>query len=152
MADTFRTLDIIDGFTKVESIEKMPLNEICSYCWLEHYDVMQRSEYSGYDEFIKSQLEYSFIKCDAENWDASIPESPIEKYPPTEFCASGEIYKTVEGDTCDKIALSKSLSSAALYQENPASIANCSSIPKGTRLCLPLGWHTALPVLSWDEV
>lgn len=133
--------EIIDGFKTVSSIEKMPFNEICTYCWLEHYDVMQRSEYFAYDEFFQSQLQYSFTRCEAEDTDVSIRKSPIDKPETSGFCVGDEIYTTVSGDTCDKIARAKSLSSAALYQGNPATIANCSSIPTGKKLCLPVRQH-----------
>ncbi|RAL03508.1 LysM peptidoglycan-binding domain-containing protein [Aspergillus ibericus CBS 121593] len=52
-------------------------------------------------------------------------------------CLSGNTYTTQEGDTCDSIALSHSISAATMFYTNP-NILNCSSILPGTPLCLPL--------------
>lgn len=97
---------------------------------------MQRSPYSGYDAWIKSQLEYSYQEC-GKTGDTSIPPPPID--PPTEdnFCVSSRTITTEEGDTCDSIASAYGLSSASLYASNPAGIMDCSRIRAGTKICLP---------------
>ncbi|KAH1738843.1 hypothetical protein KXX09_004297 [Aspergillus fumigatus] len=47
-------------------------------------------------------------------------------------------YCNVEGDTCDSIAQTNGLSSAALYMGNQDQIYNCSKIEANLNLCLPL--------------
>ncbi|KAJ5689374.1 Pectin lyase fold/virulence factor [Penicillium macrosclerotiorum] len=54
----------------------------------------------------------------------------------TEFCASDTFYTTIEGDTCDSIAIQYKLSSTALFMGSE-QIQNCSNIPAGLSLCLP---------------
>lgn len=51
-------------------------------------------------------------------------------------CSSKQTYSATAGDTCDSIALAKSVSAASLYYLNP-SLLNCSSVPAGLQLCLP---------------
>lgn len=129
--------EIIDSFTLVSTIEDMPHNELCSFCWVEHYAMPQRSRYSQYDSFVQSQLEYILSQCGQTNINTTIPDSPILLPAPSIYCQSGNLYTTVEGDTCDSIAQSHSLASASLYLENPDSLYNCSLIKAGTSLCLP---------------
>ncbi|RYP21256.1 hypothetical protein DL767_009308 [Monosporascus sp. MG133] len=129
--------EIIDSFTKVSAIEDMPKNELCSFCWIGHYAMPQRSQYSNYDSFIQSQLEYSLSKCAQSTVNTTIPDSPLILPDPSTYCQSDKWYTTVEGDNCDSIAQAHSLASASLYSENPDSVYNCSSIKAGTSLCLP---------------
>ncbi|KAK8029707.1 pectin lyase-like protein [Apiospora rasikravindrae] len=128
--------EIIDAFTDVDDIKDMPQDEICSYCWLEQYSMMQKSPYFLYDDFLKSQLDYSFERCSIDG-NTTIPNSPIETSKSNEFCYTDKYYTTKAGDTCDSIAKSHSLSSASLYQSNPDGIHNCKDIAEGTELCLP---------------
>ncbi|KAF1815361.1 hypothetical protein P152DRAFT_183083 [Eremomyces bilateralis CBS 781.70] len=44
---------------------------------------------------------------------------------------------TVEGDTCNLIALTHNVSSANLFIQNQDVIYNCSAIPAGLSSCLP---------------
>jgi len=113
----------------------MATNHICSDCWLKHLSIKQGSRYSGYDDFMKSRLEYSYSRCNQNNATA-IPPPVINLPEPSNLCFAGE-YTTVAGDTCDSIALAKNVSSAALYLGNPDTLANCNDIPAGTELCLP---------------
>ena len=114
----------------------MPTAEICSYCWLQHYAILQRSSYSAYDDFIKSQLSYSNTRCGQTN-PTALPPPAISLAPATDFCATGDLYTTAAGETCDSIAAAKNVSSAALYLGNPDGIKDCGSIAAGTALCLP---------------
>jgi hypothetical protein len=129
--------EIIDDFSLVSSIEDMPHDELCSFCWIEHYAIPQRSQYSNYDEFLRSQLDYTVYQCGESDVDTSIPDSPFLTNEPFTYCQSNYWYTTSDGDTCDSIAEANSVSSAALYLENPDAIYNCSSIVAGTDLCLP---------------
>lgn len=61
--------------------------------------------------------------------------SPTPTPPP--FCVSNNLYTVQSGDTCDTIALAKSVSSVDLFNANP-EIQNCSTLPVGSSLCLPL--------------
>jgi hypothetical protein len=134
--EALSVLDIINDFTPVAKIEDMSTAEICSYCWIQHYAVLQRSSYSAYDEFIKSQLSYSYSRC-GQTDPTSIPPPAISLPATTDFCATGSLYTVSAGDTCDSIASAKNVSSAALYLGNPDGILNCSKIEAGTALCLP---------------
>ncbi|OBT80414.1 hypothetical protein VF21_00738 [Pseudogymnoascus sp. 05NY08] len=129
--------EVIDGFTQVSKIEDMPPNEMCSYCWVEHYAIMQRSLFYGYDTFIKSQLDYILSQCTAVGRNTTNPGSPLDLPDTSNYCQTNKMIVTAEGDTCDSIAELHSLASAALYAENPDSIYDCNSIAAGTSLCLP---------------
>ncbi|KAG9251359.1 pectate lyase superfamily protein-domain-containing protein [Emericellopsis atlantica] len=128
--------EIIDNFQLVDTVQDMPESEMCSYCWIERYSMLQRSRYSLYDDFVKSQLEYSLDQC-GKVADTEKPESPIDLPVRSDFCLSDNRYTTVEGDTCDSIALANSVSSAALYRENDEAILDCDNIAAATELCLP---------------
>ncbi|KAM5345658.1 hypothetical protein ACJ41O_011519 [Fusarium nematophilum] len=123
---------IIAEFTPVSSIEEMPKDELCSYCWIERLATMQKSSYSDYDEFL---LEYTYKTCGLTG-NTTAPRPLVSIPDAADFCLSGNFHTTSSGETCDSIALANNLSSAATYFGNP-SIANCSDIPEGTRLCLP---------------
>lgn len=49
---------MIDSWEEVENIEDMPKNELCSYCYGAKLRLMQKSEYSAYDELYAAMLEY----------------------------------------------------------------------------------------------
>ncbi|KAH7124727.1 pectate lyase superfamily protein-domain-containing protein [Dactylonectria macrodidyma] len=140
--------EIIDAFTDVASIEKMPKAELCSSCWVEHFAIMQRSAYSSYDEFIETQLKYTYKTCGLTG-NTTAPGVPIDAPTESDFCLSGNMYTTTAKDTCDSIALAKSISSAALYLGNPI-IGNCSDIEQGTKLCLPLACAETWTVKAGD--
>ncbi|OBT84881.1 hypothetical protein VE02_05927 [Pseudogymnoascus sp. 03VT05] len=96
-----------------------------------------RSPFYGYDTFIKSQLDYILSQCTAVGRNTTTPGSPLDLPDRSTYCQTNKMTVTAEGDTCDSIAESHSLASAALYAENPNSIYDCSSIAAGTSLCLP---------------
>ncbi|KAI3538503.1 hypothetical protein CSPX01_09431 [Colletotrichum filicis] len=129
--------EIIDGFTTVSTIEEMPKNELCSFCWVEHYAIPQRSRYSKYDSFIQSQYEYTVTECGTAGVNTTIPETPLIIEDPATYCQTDKWYTTAEGDTCDTIAQSNSVSSATLYFENPDTIFDCFNIEAGSKLCIP---------------
>ena len=126
-------------FTVVKPIEDMPTAELCSYCYVKRYEMMQSTPYSIYDKTYQSNLVFMNYKCGL-----SVPTDippPIEKLMDpyannSTFCASDTRYITAFRDTCDTIALKHDVSSAALYMGNP-NLLNCNNIPVGTELCLP---------------
>ena len=57
---------------------------------------------------------------------------------PAPFCVSNNFYTAQAGDTCDVIALAKSVSSVDLFNANQGVIQNCGTLRVGASLCLPL--------------
>ncbi|KAL4973540.1 hypothetical protein BDW66DRAFT_153726 [Aspergillus desertorum] len=118
---------IINNFSVVDPASQVPENEICSYCYVERYRIMQRTPYSTYDDFYKSVLETINKRCGLSG-PTEIKEIPLDR-PPTE---------KPKWDTCTSIAKANSVSSAALYMGNQDTVRWCSSIKAGLELCLPL--------------
>ncbi|KAL4875747.1 pectate lyase superfamily protein-domain-containing protein [Aspergillus karnatakaensis] len=130
---------IIDDFTIADSTDEMPLDEACSYCYVERHQMMQRSPFSAYDEYYQSVLMTINDRCGLSG-PTDILEVPLDQPIAEEepLCLSDTTYTTADGDTCTSIAAAKSVSSAALYMGNQNLIRRCSSINPGTELCLPL--------------
>ncbi|KAL6229168.1 hypothetical protein BDW75DRAFT_245974 [Aspergillus navahoensis] len=129
---------IINDFTIIDSIEQMPENEICSYCYVERHRMMQCSPYSAYDDYYKSRLEAINKRCGLSG-PTDVKEIPLDPLPTEEsICLSEKTHTTSDGDTCTSIAKANSISSAALYMGNQDLIQWCSSIKSGLELCLPL--------------
>lgn len=124
-------------FTLVSDVSSMPMSEMCSECYTKRLQMMQESQYSGYAGTFASILSYVNSACTLEKATTVLPPLTPPKATPTLACASRKYYTTVTGDTCDSIALTNSLSSAALFMSNSA-IRNCSNIETGNSLCLPL--------------
>lgn len=116
----------------------MPQAEICSYCSIERYEMMQRTSYSIYDSRYQSDLEYIHTRC-AKTGPTDIPPPIITPDVPENIpCTSGSTYTTKGGESCDSIALAYSISSASLYMANQLAIGNCTTILPSLELCLPL--------------
>ncbi|KAA8650192.1 uncharacterized protein ATNIH1004_002873 [Aspergillus tanneri] len=131
--------DVIDKFTPVSSIEEMPSNEICSFCYVKRYEMMQSTPYSIYDELYEADLKYINKACGLSvPTDIPDPLLPFkDPYKETnDFCASDVTYTTVAGDTCDSIATKHKVASASLFMGN-VNLKDCTSIPEGTELCIP---------------
>ena len=130
--------DIIDDFTLVPNTAAMPDNELCSYCYTERLQMIQRTPYSAYDNYYQTVLQAINKRCglNAPTTVLEIPRNTPEKE--TEFCGSDNFYTTVDGDTCTSIAEDTSISSAALYMGNQNQILDCSSLSSGLKFCLPL--------------
>ncbi|GME48353.1 hypothetical protein CDV56_101071 [Neofusicoccum parvum] len=145
--------DVIDGFTLVETIQDMPRSELCSNCNVERLSMMQRTPYSIYDDYYKSDLEYIHSTCGITG-DTSIPPPPIIPDPePETICVSDLTYTTSGTETCDTIALAHSVSSAALFMANDHLLSSCAPttpVPADTVLCLPLTCATTYTLQAAD--
>ncbi|KAL4735958.1 pectin lyase fold/virulence factor [Aspergillus similis] len=96
--------DIISRFTVVNSVEQMPQDEICSYCYVERHHMMQSTPYSAYDDFYKFRLETINRRCGLSG-PTEIKEIPLDPLPVDESpCFSEKTYTTSDGDTCTSIA------------------------------------------------
>jgi hypothetical protein len=143
--------DLLDSLPSVPAIDYMSKTDLCRFCNVERLAMMQRSPYSVYDEFWKSQLEYVYLQCGSPG-PTAIPPSVVDDSPkPEAFCISDTTYTTTKTETCDSIALQRSVSSAALFMANQPAITNCSTIYAGTKLCLPLSCQKTYTVKSTDD-
>ncbi|KAM5529504.1 hypothetical protein BFJ69_g16583 [Fusarium oxysporum] len=132
---------VIAAFPKVDDLSELPKSDLCSYCNVEQYAMMQADAYTGiYDEYVKASYEYVAKACnlDVDNFNATdsafnvtIPDTS------SDVCVSGNTYTTQDGDSCDSIALAQGVSAATMYYIN-SNIFDCSKIAAGTELCLPL--------------
>ncbi|EEP79928.1 hypothetical protein UREG_04770 [Uncinocarpus reesii 1704] len=143
--------DVIDGFTVVPNVNEMPQSELCSYCYTKRLEIMQSSSYSVYNEDYKHAIEVINSKCGL-SLATELPPSPVIKPPPPPpICVSDMKYTIQDGDTCDSIALAQSVSSAALFSGNSEIIHNCSRLPVGSELCLPLTCEKVYTLQSTDN-
>jgi hypothetical protein len=99
--------------------------------------MMQRSSYSAYDDVFKSELEFVHSACGIDG-DTNLPPQLLTASPKAKpFCVSGEYHQSADGDTCDLVAQSYNVASASLFSANQ-DLVDCSHIPGGLNLCLPL--------------
>ncbi|EXL66142.1 hypothetical protein FOPG_17668 [Fusarium oxysporum f. sp. conglutinans race 2 54008] len=133
--------DVIASFPEVDDLSKLPKSDLCSYCNVEQYRMMQADAYTGaYDENMQSSYEYVAKACDlnVDNFNATDSAFNVTNPDATgNICVSGKTYTTKDGDSCDSIALSQGVSAATMYYIN-SNIFDCSKIAAGTNLCLPL--------------
>ncbi|KAJ5552813.1 pectin lyase-like protein [Penicillium frequentans] len=129
--------DIISQFTRVASVELMPKEEMCSYCYKTKLEMMQSSPYSYYTQRYKYNLETVITNC-GFTANTTIPDDLSVTEPEDQpFCPEDKAYTTKNGDTCTSIALDYSVASAALYMGNQDQIRDCSQVVVGQDLCLP---------------
>lgn len=138
-------LDVIAGFTLVDEAEDMPREEMCSYCWVSRLRMMQASPLSAYavDPTFKRSLELVNERCGLNI--PTDPQPPPETQPDSpSYCLSNNFYTVAKGDNCTSIALAHSVSSADLLNNNKetAPSVNCTALPIGAHLCLPLSCKT----------
>ncbi|EXL41482.1 hypothetical protein FOCG_16286 [Fusarium oxysporum f. sp. radicis-lycopersici 26381] len=136
--------DIINKFTVVDSIDKMPTSELCSDCYIGRLRMMQASPFSYYNRnsFFESALKQAVKRCSLSNQPTAAKDSPFPPAPSEPaFCLSEVTYTTKAGDTCDSLATKYSVSSAAIIMGNPG-IVNCTNIVEGVSICLPLQCKT----------
>ncbi|RKL15944.1 hypothetical protein BFJ63_vAg16419 [Fusarium oxysporum f. sp. narcissi] len=136
--------NIINKFTVVNSIDKIPTNELCSDCYVGRLKMMQASPFSYYNRnsFFESALKQAVKRYSLSNQPTAAKDSPFPPEPSEPaFYLSEVTYTTKAGDTCDFLATKYSVSSAALFMGNPG-IINCTNIVEGVNLCLPLQCKT----------
>ncbi|KAH1527330.1 hypothetical protein KXX18_001470 [Aspergillus fumigatus] len=71
--------DAINEFTVVRSISDMPHSELCSYCYVTRYKMMQATPYSIYDKTYQSDLEFIHSKCGLSGPTSILP--PLQESP-----------------------------------------------------------------------
>ncbi|KAJ5189018.1 hypothetical protein N7491_005340 [Penicillium cf. griseofulvum] len=134
--------DVIDEFT-TSFIDKMPIEELCSFCNVQWYKIMQTSPYSLYGKSYISNLAYINRACNLTIPTATpkltLFENPHVEWDP--YCVTYLSYITSAGDTCDDIAAQFKVASAAIRAMN-WSLIDCSVIPEGKRLCIPFSCKT----------
>ncbi|KAL5685237.1 hypothetical protein EMGR_004402, partial [Emarellia grisea] len=69
----------INEFTVVRSISDMPHSELCSYCYVTRYKMMQATPYSIYDKTYQSDLEFIHSKCGLSGPTSILP--PLQEFP-----------------------------------------------------------------------
>jgi hypothetical protein len=130
----------------VEFYYEMPEAELCSYCNVEKYRVMQSSPYSvyntGLDLSYQDTLEYIYATCPGESGPTEIHAPVITLAEEPVSCFTEAIYTTKAGDTCDSIAQTHSVASASLLEFNSKLLYNCTEVTVGIDLCLPLTCDT----------
>jgi hypothetical protein len=132
-------------------MDAMPTSELCSSCHVDRYRKMQSTPYSEYDINFQSQLKEINSKCNL-NIPTEVPpplQPTIDPYKPVESCLSGIKYATVAGDTCDSIATTYKVSSAALFIGHD-NLFECEDIAVGTKLCMPIQCETVYTIKSED--
>ncbi|KAI9157867.1 hypothetical protein HJFPF1_05850 [Paramyrothecium foliicola] len=149
------SLAITESFQDVEELKDMPRKELCSYCYGARLRVMQNSPYSAYDdayaEISEIRWQLTFTQECGINSPTDILSDPASiQYPDSERCEAVQKYKVREGDTCDSVAQSQSVSSATLYYINPRLI-NCMAPEPGLELCLPDQCETTYTIQSKEE-
>ncbi|KAL4727130.1 hypothetical protein ACLX1H_006031 [Fusarium chlamydosporum] len=136
--------DIIYKFTLSETLDKMPHDELCSDCYVGRLRMMRDSPFSYYnrDSFYENALKQAIKRCDLSDQLTTPKDSP---FPPETsdpiICLSNVTYTTKPGDTCDSLALKYSVSSAAIFIDNP-DILDCNDMVEGVSICLPLQCQT----------
>jgi LysM repeat protein len=116
----------------------MPLKQLCHTCHVRRLALMQSSQYSVYDEYYKEQLEYVYSQCNLTGPTDILESFDTAEPAPPSFCLSDMRYTTKEGDTCESISKSTSVSSATLYMGNQNLLKDCSSVTPGLSICLPV--------------
>ncbi|EDN91369.1 hypothetical protein SS1G_00772 [Sclerotinia sclerotiorum 1980 UF-70] len=129
------------AFSNVTDLSDIPISDLCSYCNVHMLEMMQADAYTDvYNDNWVTTYQYVADACNLTVADFNATASAFNVtgvISTTTNCVSGITYTTVEGDTCDSIALAKGVSAATMYYIN-SDINNCSSVTVGATLCLPL--------------
>ena len=120
----------------------MPMAELCSTCFIRRLAIMQSSQYSIYNDFFKSQLEYAYKQCKQSGPTDILPPLTPPVTPATEPCLTGGIYTTKDGDTCESVGNSTNTAGWAVYMANQDMLTRCNDLSGGMALCLPLTCDT----------
>ena len=116
----------------------MPTSELCSTCFLGRLQMMQQSAFSIFNIYTwyQTALIAAVSACSYQGPTSTmLPPIPVPTSTP--WCVSGNYYLTKSTDTCDSIALANSVLSASIFFGNTI-LTNCTNIPAGQELCLPL--------------
>ncbi|KAK3491815.1 hypothetical protein B0T13DRAFT_490449 [Neurospora crassa] len=142
----------IEMFPEVENIEDMPQAQLCSFCLGAKLRLMQSSPYSAYDELHAERLEYINKRCGAGTGGSTSPLPPAIQPNGTtsDTCVSGNKYTVKNGDTCNSVAQTNSVSSSTLYYINP-ELLSCSAPDVDLELCLPDRCETTYMVKEADD-
>lgn len=149
---TCKPTDVIAALPNVTDISELDTVDLCSYCYTKKLSMMQSDAYSAiYEENWQATYEYVATTCNLTVTDFNATDSIFNVTIPTTTanCVSGNTYQTVDGDTCDAIALANHVSAATMFYNNP-NILNYSAIAAGTSLCLPLACNTVYTVQEND--
>ncbi|KAF2855741.1 carbohydrate-binding module family 50 protein, partial [Plenodomus tracheiphilus IPT5] len=143
---------IIESWAEVEELTDMPKANLCSYCYTKKLATMQANIYGVYARWgYQETYDYVVKTCALP---AGTPTQGIDGFtipaPSAPSCEAGRSYTAVNGDTCDSIAKSKLVSSTSFYALNPM-LLDCSKIPAGTKLCLPLSCEKLYQVKQGDS-
>ncbi|KAI5229231.1 hypothetical protein E4T46_01629 [Aureobasidium subglaciale] len=132
-----------DGFSgDFEDVYNMPLDEMCSFCYVEHYRIMQKSPYSAYDAFYEHNLQMINEKCGLNN----PTEVPFPLDPPQEqdLHCSSKIYHLIQaGETCTSIAKDYDvpehliLDSYSFQYGGWTYEVGCDEFRAGLKMCIP---------------
>ncbi|KAF5560715.1 hypothetical protein FNAPI_4091 [Fusarium napiforme] len=132
---------VIAAFSDYDKLSELPKSDLCSYCNVEQYVLMQADPYTGlYDEYAKASYEFIAKACDLNVDNFNATDSAFNVTTPdttSDICISGNTYTTKDDDSCDSIAVAQGVSAATMYYIN-SNIFDCSKIAPGTELCLPL--------------
>ncbi|KAM0188779.1 hypothetical protein ACHAPI_010388 [Fusarium lateritium] len=141
--------EVILDFTTVSSIKDMPRAEMCSECYIKRLAMMQSSPYSYYSDMYKEDLELVYKTC-GKSGPTDIPPPLVSEPEESTLCVSEKYYTTASnGETCEQVAYLQNVSTVALYHMNP-QIFDCSDIPSGKKLCLPLSCGQIIPFSKDD--
>jgi hypothetical protein len=78
----------------------MPKDELCSFCFVERLEMMQRSSYSFYDKGFQSQLGVVNEQCGLSAPTAMPPSlDALLEFLLDPICSSNQTHTTVSGDT-----------------------------------------------------
>lgn len=131
--------DVIDGFTTpFINVYEKTAKELCSFCNVQWYQMMQSSPYSDYSRGYESLFEHVNSVCGL-NLPTAIFNRILFENPYVEwdrYCSTGLLYKTSAGDTCNSIAAQFKVASAAIRSAFFSPI-DCFAIPAGKSLCIP---------------
>ncbi len=129
------------------TLDAMPNGELCSDCFTNRVRIIQKSTYSVYNTvpWYQRALEAIQTRCSLQVASTEAPAPLIGMPVAAPFYVSGNYYTIKQGDTCNAIALAKSVSSADVFYAATAVGAaprGCAGLLTGETICLPLSCTT----------
>ncbi|KAH8894666.1 hypothetical protein GQ53DRAFT_610598, partial [Thozetella sp. PMI_491] len=98
--------------------DHLPTSVMCSACQVSYFEILQKSPFLGY------------------NLDTALNWFTTQKVITNITCLSGNTYTIQAGDTCESIAVAKSVSQGTLWAINNLR-PDCAALTVGQSLCLP---------------